>query len=456
VAPLLTYDQALAYLYSFIDYERADDRSGARFDLRRVEHVLHALGDPHLGRLTLHVAGTKGKGSTSAYLAAILQQSGFRTGLLTSPHLCAFVERIRVGGSMVSEGALAAAVTALQPFVAQYHLAPHWGRLTTFELVTITAFLCFRDAGATAQVLEVGLGGRLDATNVVPAPDVAVITPISLDHMEVLGPTVSHIAREKAGIVKPGRPVVVAPQPPEAMAVIREVAVAQRAQLFDVAGSVRWKRRRQDLGGQEFRVAARRDYELTSSLLGAVQVENAAVAVATAEVLERHTPGITAAAIRRGIASARWPGRLQVLGTFPLVIADGAQNEASARRLGKALKELTPARAIMVVGLSIDKDAAGFAAALAPQAARVIAVQSSNPRAAPAATVAGAFSARGVPAQAAATVAEGLGVAVAAAGPDGAVCVTGSLFVVGEVLALRGLCPGDVIDAAEHAYPGAC
>lgn len=440
---MLTYDQALTYLYSFIDYERDDDRSGARFDLRRVDHALQALGDPHLGRLTVHVAGTKGKGSTSAFLAAILERAGFRTGLLTSPHLCAFPERIRLGGRMAMAAAIAGAVEALQPVVAAYHEAPHWGRLTTFELVTLVGFLVFRHAGATAQVLEVGLGGRLDATNVIPAPDVAVITPISLDHMDVLGPTVAHIAREKAGIIKRGCPVVVAPQPPEAMAVVREVAMAQGAEFIAVAGQVSWARHHQDLTGQRFSVVAGRSYALETVLLGEVQVENAAVAVAAAEALGKAHGAVTATAIAQGIAAARWPGRLQVLQTDPLVLIDGAQNAASAARLAAALGEFTAERVIMVVGLSVDKDAAAFAAALAPRAARVFAVRSGNPRSAPAEAVAAAFAAQGVPVDVAGPVNAGLTAGIAAAGPRGTVCVTGSLFVVGEALAARGRCPGD-------------
>ncbi|MSQ28623.1 MAG: bifunctional folylpolyglutamate synthase/dihydrofolate synthase [Dehalococcoidia bacterium] len=438
----MTYDQALAYLYSFADFERHDSREAARFDLRRVHHILDRLGNPHLGRLTVHIAGTKGKGSTAAFLAAILQTAGYRTGLLTSPHLCVFPERIRLDGSMIPETALPPLIARLEPEVERYHRDPAWGTLTTFELVTLAAFMYFAECGATAQVLETGLGGRLDATNVVPNPDVCVITPISLDHTEVLGNTIAAIATEKAGIVKPGTPVVSAPQLPDASEVIRTRCRAQGDRLVDVGRVASTRLFSRDLDGQHFEITTcNRRYDLFTTLLGDVQLENAATAVVAAEQLPLGADERAAHAIVGGIASARWPGRLEVLSHDPLVIADGAQNAASAERLSDALGTLSRRRAILVVGTSKDKDVGAMASALAPVADRAIAVRSENPRSAPMHAVAAAFAAAGMTVEPGGSTAEGIRRAIEIAGPDGLVCITGSLFVVGEALTHFGRNP---------------
>ncbi|MEK7217008.1 MAG: folylpolyglutamate synthase/dihydrofolate synthase family protein, partial [Chloroflexota bacterium] len=341
----MTYDQALAYLYSFADFERHDSRDAAHFDLRRVHYLLDRLGNPHLGRLTVHIAGTKGKGSTAAFLAAVLQTAGYRTGLLTSPHLCVFPERVRLDGSMIPEIALPPLIARLEPEVERYHRGAAWGRLTTFELVTVAAFMYFAESGATAQVLETGLGGRLDATNVVPNPDVCVITPISFDHTEVLGNTIAAIAAEKSGIVKPAAPVVSAPQLPDAREVIRTRCRAQRAPVVEVGQVASTRLIRRGLDGQHFEITTQnRCYDLFTTLLGDVQLENAATAVVAAELLPLGTAEGALGAIVDGIASARWPGRLEVLSLHPLVIADGAQNAASAERLSSALATLSRRR----------------------------------------------------------------------------------------------------------------
>ena len=452
----MTYDQALSYLYSFADYERHDSRDAARFDLRRVHHVLERLGNPHLGRLTVHIAGTKGKGSTAALLAAILEPAGYRTGLLTSPHLRVFPERIRVSGSMIPEVALPTLVERLALEVEEYHREPTWGRLTTFELVTVAAFMYFAGVGATAQVLETGLGGRLDATNVVPNPDVCVITPISFDHTEVLGNTIPAIAAEKAGIIKPSASVVMAPQQPEAAAVIRSRCRAQGAPCFEVHDNATIRLIHRDLDGQHFEVTTPgQRYELFTKLLGDVQLENAATAVVAAERLPLGGPGAAHRAIVNGVAAARWPGRLDVLARQPLVVADGAQNQASAIRLAQALRDLSPRRAIFVIGTSKDKDIGAMAAALGPVAQRAIIVRSQNPRSAPLDAVAAAFGNAGVAVELGGTTEQGLRRALQVAGPEDMVCVTGSLFVAGEALAFFGLAPAgfDVYVPHQTAAP---
>ena len=437
----MTYQAALAYLYSFADFEQQPSSAyqAERFDLRRVERLLHRLGDPHLGRLTVHIAGTKGKGSVAAMMAAVLEEAGFRTGLLTSPHLCSFRERIRAQGRAISEAALADAVERLAVDVQAYHGNPEFGKLTTFELSTVLAFMHFQQTDATAQVLEVGLGGRLDATNVIPKPDVCVITPISYDHTEVLGGTLGAIAAEKAGIIKPGVPVVMAPQAPEARAVIGRRAYELGCPIVDV-GRLRWTQSERSLDGQQVVVVQNSvSVQLEVPLLGRFQAENAAVVVATVRTLREQRVPLTTDHLRGGLARVRWPGRLQVLERNPLLVLDGAHNGASALRLAEAVREELPhERCIIVIGTSADKDVSAIAAALAPVADRVFATRSEHARAAAPETIAAAFGSLGVANEAVDSVAEALTLACASAGPQDMVCVTGSLFVVGDALSALG------------------
>ena len=443
----MTYQEAVDYFYGFADYERLPGHlSGtARFDLRRVEQLLHRLGDPHLERRTVHIAGTKGKGSVAAMTASVLEAAGYPTGLLTSPHLCYFRERVRFRGQAVPEADLAGVVERLRPEVEAYHRDPCYGWLTTFELVTVAAFVYFQKIGATAQVLEVGLGGRLDATNVVPKPDLCVITPVSYDHTEVLGDTLAAIAAEKAGIVKAGVPLVMAPQEEEARKAIAQRCQELDAPLVDVSGQLQWSCISRSLEGQRFLVrGSQPDLELWTPLLGAFQLENAATVVASAAVLEKRGGFLGREAVREalleGMAAVRWPGRFQVLSREPLLLVDGAHNGASAGRLREALSAEAPhRRCLLLVGISADKDLDAIARALAPAATMVIATRSSHPRAADPEDVARAFAGYGVSVQVSSGVTAGLEAAYALAEPQDLICATGSLFVVGEVLQDRGL-----------------
>ena len=455
----MNYQEALHYLDSFTNYEQlpAQAYAAEKFDLKRVEMLLHQLGDPHLGRITVHIAGTKGKGSAAAMMASVLGMAGYRTGLLTSPHLCNFRERIRLDGSAISESVLAELVEQVKPMVEAYHVAPVFGKLTTFELVTVVALLYFQQCGATAQVLEVGLGGRLDATNVVPKPDLCFITPVSYDHMEVLGTTLTAIAREKAGIIKQGVPLVMAPQENEARAVIAARCYELDAPLVDVDRRTKWIRINQTLEGQSFEVRGlRTGFKLWTCLLGAVQMENAATVVAGFEVLRELGMALPRGAVEEGIARVTWPGRLQVLAEAPLLLLDGAHNGASARRLREALQEDFPhRRVILVVGSLADKDIQRIASELAPVADQVITARLASPRSADPLNIAGAFARYGVPAEPAKNVADALDAARAAASPVDLICATGSLYLVGEVLAqLRP--SGEALDiflSKEAYYP---
>ncbi|MCJ7604512.1 MAG: bifunctional folylpolyglutamate synthase/dihydrofolate synthase, partial [Dehalococcoidales bacterium] len=333
----MDYRESLDYILNFADFERLP-RSGIVWDLKRVESLLARLGNPHLSAKTVHVAGTKGKGSTAAMITSVLRQAGYRTGFYTSPHLRTYTERIQVDGVNISEDDWARLATSIQPFVTEENADGSHGELTTFEILTAMAFLHFRNVKADYQVMEVGLGGRLDATNVV-SPDVCVITSISYDHMDVLGNTLTEIAGEKAGIIKPGVPVVTAPQETEALKVIEKVCREKKCPVVRVGADVIYRLDHFDLEGQSFHVKGRRgEYDLRIPLLGWHQVQNATNAVAAAEVLASQGADITPTHIKDGLFSVKWEGRLQVLRRDPWVVVDGAHNADSMQKLGHALK----------------------------------------------------------------------------------------------------------------------
>lgn len=434
---------AIEYLLSFADFERGG-RFQDRPDVAPVLALLRQLGDPHLGRTTVHIAGSKGKGSVAAMAEAVLRAAGYRTGLYTSPHLHSYCERIRLNGRPIAAPAFAQLVSRVRQAVGA--VAPSLGgrQLVTFDLLTAMAFLAFQEARVEVQVVEVGLGGRVDSTNVFPAKDVAVITPISLEHTAVLGETPEAIAREKAGIVTPGCEVVMAPQPyAGAAGVIREAARAAGAHVTDVAREYAWRRAPLGTAGQRvvFRGPGLR-LEAALPLIGAHQAENAATALAAANALRQRGLRIPEEAMASGLASTRWPARLEVLSESPLVVADGAHNRDSARRLREALiDDLGAQRVTFIVGASADKDVRGLAEELAPLAQAVVAVQAQHPRAMAAASVAEAFAGLGLEVGVAGSVGAAIDGAMAAAGEDGVICLVGSLFVAAEGRAHMGRAP---------------
>jgi dihydrofolate synthase/folylpolyglutamate synthase len=433
----MDYPQAIEYVRSFTDWERAPAQAfaAANFDLRRVRSLLARLGDPHLGRQTIHIAGSKGKGSVAAMIASILQAAGYRVGLYTSPHLHNFRERIAVDGQPIGEGEFARQTEALAAAAAAENEDGRFGQLTTFELLTALAFRCFRGRGVQWQVLEVGMGGRLDATNVVEEKAACVITPISLEHTAILGDTVEKIAAEKAAILRPGTTAVMAPQPyPEATAVVRGRVAELGAPLLDIGETYAVQRLAWDLTGQSFRLTSPGcSRELWLPLLGAHQLENAATAVAAIDALRSGGVAVSDESIEQGLRRLSWPGRLEVLRDKPLLVVDGAHNGHSARRLQQALRDyFSFDRAIVVMGVSGDKTIGAMAEELAPLAHLVIATRSQHPRAADPEAVASAFAAQGVASETWPTVATALDRAQALAGRDDLICVVGSLFVVAE------------------------
>lgn len=430
----MNYQAALDYILSFTDYERAS-RSALIFDLRRMEMLLEKLGSPERRARSIQVAGTKGKGSTAAMIASILTRAGYKAGLYTSPHLHAFTERIQVDGRPIAEAEFARLVEVLKPEVESVNQFGAFGQLTTFELLTALAFAYFKEKEVDFQVLETGLGGRLDATNVVKS-GVCVITSISFDHMEVLGNTLTEIATEKAGIIKPGSIVVCSPQFPEAMGVIEKVYRERGARLVKVGSEVTWDRKAFSSKGQSFQLRGiTREYNLSLPLLGEHQLENAATAVAAVEVLADLGVTVSAESIAAGLAQVHWPGRLQILKRQPWFIVDGAHNVDSTKKLGKALKQYFRFdRMVLIFGVSSDKDITGIVAELASLTSIVIATCSCNPRAVEPSRIAAEFSKWGITAEVAENVASAVELALAKATSRDLICATGSLFVVAEVI----------------------
>ncbi len=433
----MDYKQAEDYILSFTDYEKIPGilYTSANYDLRRMDVLLQPLGDPHLSARTVHIAGTKGKGSTAVMIAEALIASGYVTGLYTSPHLHSLRERIRLNGALISETDFASLVMTLKPIVDEINDKAMYGQLTTFEILTALTFAYFHKKQADFQVLEVGLGGRLDATNVVK-PEVCVITSISLDHTEVLGNTVAKIAGEKAGIIKPGCTVVSAPQLQEAARVIEGVCREKGAELIQVGEDITWQKMNSDLHQQSLVVQGKRDsYHLTVPLLGDHQLENAATAVAALEVLTSLGTKISAENIREGLAQVKWAGRLQVMNYHPLLVVDGAHNAYSMKRLVEAIKlNFDYDRCFVVFGTSCDKDVSGMAKELLPLSPDVSVTCSSHPRAAPTSLLESEFSKQGFKVKIAGDVSETLSQVLALSGDKDFVLVTGSLFVVAEAI----------------------
>lgn len=419
------YQQTLDYLFSFVDYslKKADQLAAANFDLGRMRQLMAALGNPQDAYPTIHIAGTKGKGSTSALCASALQAAGHKTGLYTSPHLLDFCERIQVDGQPIPQETLADLVDEIRPVVAGI------AALTTFEITTALGFLYFARAGCSAAVIEVGLGGRLDATNVV-TPRVSVITALSYDHTAVLGNTLAKIAGEKAGIIKPGVPVVSSPQKDEALEVLERVAQERGCALTLVGRDVTFQPGEHNLGGQTFSVNGQ---SLSIRLLGAHQIENAATAYAA---LWQSNLGVTEETIRRGFAQAEWPCRFEIASAEnPTLILDSAHNEDSFLRLAQTLQDYFPTRKVaLILGVSEDKYLLGMIAALKKQTHTILATRSLHPRALEPEKIVEAARQLGVGCEAAAPVETALQRGLEIARRDGLILLSaGSMFVTAEV-----------------------
>jgi dihydrofolate synthase / folylpolyglutamate synthase len=445
----------LAYLRTFPDFELGNVSAAKTFGLERVLALLDEVGSPNLRLPVIHIAGTKGKGSTAASIAAITRAAGYRTGLFTQPHLVRINERFQIDGvELDNETLTAIMLDKIQPAMIRLSHRGIMG-VQQFEAQVALAMLWFESRGVDVAVLEVGLGGRLDGTNVVPRPMATTLTAIGFDHVAILGNTLSLIAAEKAAIVKPGVPAVASPQLPEVESVFIERCRAMGSSL--ILGNRDWQvhsvvtqrsgttfdlqaeaamARREDLplpaGDAGITVA-----DLHTPLLGAHQAVNAGTAAMTALSAARVLRRIDVESVRRGLASVVWPGRLQILDTTPTVVLDGAHTPESAAVLVRAVQALFPAmRVILICGIQADKDIPGIVKILAPLANNVIATRAHHPRAAQADAIAAAFRATAAtPIDQRDGLLDALALARSLAGRDDLILVTGSLYVVGEVLA---------------------
>jgi dihydrofolate synthase / folylpolyglutamate synthase len=443
----LGYQHALDFLYSFVDYSltRAPQLTADKFDLGRMQQLMDRLGNPERQYPVIHVAGTKGKGSVSAMCASVLKEAGYRVGLYTSPHLQDYAERIQIDNLPIPHAQLVELVAQIEPLTREIT------GLTTFELTTAIAFLWFARSGVQAAVAEVGLGGRLDATNVVD-PLVSVITTLSYDHMSVLGNTLGQIATEKAGIIKPGRPVVSAPQKPEALEVIQSTAAVRGSPLSLIGRDLLFGPLEHSLDGQNFFVwtagqqaqvdafietrgqSVWEPVQLCIPLLGYHQVENAATAYTALCVAREHGLKIGDDAIRRGLERVVWPGRFEVLRRDPPLVIDSAHNGDSALKLRLALDDYFGGLpVILIFGVSEDKDVRAIMSALLPRVSKVIATQSVHPRAMQAGKIVEMVHQFGMPARAVLPVEDALEAALQEADGSAAVVATGSLFVAAAI-----------------------
>lgn len=442
----MDYREAVRYLLGLADWERMALPTGQRprYDLGRMFALVERLGSPHKAVPAVHITGSKGKGSTSAMLASILTAAGYKVGLYTSPHLHTFCERIRFGLEPVSQQTFATLVEKVRPAAEVLTQEGVWGRVTTFEFLTAMAFVGFRDAGCAFQVVEVGLGGTLDATNVIPPPLVSVITSISLDHTHILGDTVARIARDKAGIIKPGSRAVTAPQPSSALEAIRLQAWAVGVPLTEVGEKYRWFRGPWNLAGQHFAIDGPNGrLEAWIPLLGEHQLENAACALAAVDNLRQQGIVIPPEAVVEGFRRVRWPARLEVLRQRPLVVADGAHNPYSVQRLCAAVREyLGTERVLLIFGASSDKDIPGMVEALVSLQPKVFATRSRHPRSTPVHHLTAVLASYGLEAVPCESVVGALQCALSEAKEGDLVLGTGSLFVAGEVReAMLGIAP---------------
>ncbi|MBI3990547.1 MAG: bifunctional folylpolyglutamate synthase/dihydrofolate synthase [Candidatus Omnitrophica bacterium] len=438
----MTYPETIQYLESFINYEKIPDYPYKEsIKLERIKNFLATIDNPQDSLRCLHIAGTKGKGSTCVFIAYILREAGYRAGLYTSPHLADFRERIRIltPGSkpqiqnpdfegMISEEELVCLVKQLRSAIERFNQDSEYGPLSFFELYTSLAFVYFKEKKVDFVVLETGLGGRLDGTNVVD-PLVAAITPISYEHTQKLGNTLREIATEKAGIIKKkGLVVISAPQEKEAMQVIRKRVGEIGAKLYGVGTDIIYRKTSE---GFDIKGLLGNYPDLKIRLLGDHQLTNAAVAVGAIEALGAHNIQVGINAIKDGLYYTLWPGRCEIVSCNPLIVLDGAQNIASMGALKGAVKEeFKYKRLILVLGISSDKDIKGICNEIYDLADEFILTKANNPRATEPKTLAHYFSGKEV--YTTDNVKEARELACSHAKKEDLILACGSLFVVGE------------------------
>jgi dihydrofolate synthase/folylpolyglutamate synthase len=407
--------------------------TGRKPGLSRTLELLRRLGDPQKSLKFIHITGTNGKGSTASMVATVLAEAGLTTGLYTSPHLWRFHERFQVNGAQIPDEVLGR--IAEQVLQAGRDMEDP---ATEFELMTAIAMVYFHEVGCDLVVLEVGLGGRLDSTNVIPTPEVAVITNIGLEHTQELGDTLTQIAQEKSGIIKPGCDVVLYHQSREVEQTVEE-ACRQADCPLTITAPETLEVLSSDREGQLFTYRDRGPYHI--SLLGRHQMSNAATALEVLWALGRRGWNIPDEAVIQGLCRAEWPARMELARRNPDILLDGGHNPQCMAAIRQSLEELYPGKkALFLTGVLADKDYASMLREIIPLAKEFVAITPDSPRAMPAEELAQYLRSQGVPAQPCQTTAQGLEQVLAKAGMEDVVCVCGSLYMIGEVRHLLGLC----------------
>lgn len=426
------FEETVQYLFAL-------QKHGIKLALANSVRLMQLMGDPHRKFRSVHIAGTNGKGSTAAFVASVLQAAGYRVGLYTSPHLVNFTERIRVNGICIPEHRVVELAHRVREAYQQEPPASEGALFspTFFEVTTTLAFTYFAEEGVDIAVVEAGMGGRLDSTNVI-MPLVSVITNIDIEHTEFLGNSLAQIAAEKTGIIKPGVPVATGVVQPEALAVIERTAAEKGAPLYRLS---------RDFGAEQYPVQHGQAFhyrgidgfrgDLRIAMLGRHQVDNACLAAAAVECLRTAGVAIPGPALERGLAEALWEGRLELMARKPDLYLDGAHNPASAQKLAAAVRDLMPAykRLVLVIGVLGDKDYRSMLAELLPLAAHVVVTKPQYARAMEVSALAAEVRALHGSVENAATVAEAIALARASASPDDLILITGSLYVVGDARA---------------------
>ena len=426
---MITYAEALDYIYNLNKY-------GIKLGLKNISYLLFLLGNPHKKLNIIHISGTNGKGSTAAIISSIIQSDGFKVGLYTSPHLVDFTERMKINFQSISERKICELLERIKPYIKEVDHTSGYNHPTFFEVITTMAFLYFFEEKVDFLVLEVGLGGRLDATNVCE-PLISVITHIDYDHMDKLGNSIKEIAGEKGGIIKSGGIVITSNQYDEAYDEIKKITCEKNSLIFGIGKEINYKIMKSDVKGNIFNLKGiYNDYKnLYIPLLGKYQVDNAATAVTAIEALRIRGLNISKRAILEGLEKVKWEGRLEIIQYDPLLILDGAHNPNGVKKVRQALEEVfSYHRLILVLAIFSDKDYKKMIRVISPIADLIITTKAKNPRATPPQII--AQEAAQYISQDRIIVTENIPQAIKCAlsnsHKDDLICITGSLYTVGE------------------------
>jgi len=426
-----TYSQALDYIYSFVDYSLTRNLrySPEKFDLKRMRAFLELLNNPQNNFKVIHVAGTKGKGSTAAMIASILSAGGYKIGFYTSPHMIDFSERIRINNVLIKHIEIANLVNQLEPIIKKVP------ELTTFEIITGMAFKYFSDHNVDFGVIEVGMGGRFDATNVV-IPQISVITSISFDHTKVLGRTLKKIAFEKAGIIKENIPVVVSKQKASPLNEIKRIACERKARLIYAPDHYRVETKAHSLDGQTFSIKKAEDsfVDISIPLLGDHQIDNALTAYACVEELTNLGVKIGSNAVTKGFTRIKWPGRFEIINRKPLIIIDGAHNLDSFKKLSETIRKYLPGKKIILIfGASEDKAVKSMLETIKPFIKILIITRSEHPRAMELSRVESIAESLKLKFESKDNIKNAVGEALVHSDDTTAIIASGSIFIAGAV-----------------------